>query len=165
MLQVSLKSDAIAYPIVHSGLIAGDSEEAESLWVPRAGSSGPVPPAEQPQRPPGLLDLPEKPEPVYFTASELHIRPSPIGTVLQEEPGRIYPDSSSVLLIRINEEGRPDHAEILSSTNEVLAREALRAFASARYVPGAIAGSKVKSELRVEVISSNQRGLLLRQGN
>lgn len=110
------------------------------------------------------MSLPEalKRVPVYFTARELHLRPSPIGTVLKEEAGRIYPDSVTRLRLLINERGQVDHAEILSTTNQNFAQEALLAFAQARYVPGAIAGRRVKSELRVEVTASNAIGMVIR---
>ncbi len=142
------------------------NEQSPSPWLSAPPDAGITLSTESPEISPGLLHLPERPpKPIYFTAGELHIRPSPIGRILKEEAGRIYPDSSTYLLIQINEEGRVDHAEILSSTNETLAREALREFANARYVPGAIAGRKVKSELRVEVISNNAIGLLLKPAN
>jgi hypothetical protein len=166
VLQVSLERDGVALPAGSTELIATTSEQqSESIWAALATEGGVTQSPESSEKPRGLVPLPETPKPIYFTAGELHIRPSPIGTILKEEAGRIYPDSSTYLLIQINEQGRVDHAEILGSTNETLAREALGAFANARYVPGAIAGRKVKSELRVEVISSNDIGILLRPAN
>jgi outer membrane biosynthesis protein TonB len=109
------------------------------------------------------MPLPQAPVPIYFTARELNRRPSPIGTVLQEEAGRIYPDSVTRLRLLIDERGQVDHAEILETTNPGFAREALQAFATARYAPGALAGRRVKSELRVEVIASNAMGMMIRQ--
>jgi hypothetical protein len=121
-----------------------------------------------PEAPPGgpaslSMPLPQAPVPIYFTARELNRRPSPIGTVLQEEAGRIYPDSVTRLRLLIDERGQVDHAEILETTNPGFAREALQAFATARYAPGALAGRRVKSELRVEVIASNAMGMMIRQ--
>jgi len=166
MLQVSLKSEPAVLPAVSAEWSVTNNEQSEPIWVTGATDAGAAHAPEYPEQPPGLFPLPEKPpKPIYFSAGELHIRPSPIGRILKEEAGRIYPDSSTYLLIQINEEGRVDHAEILSSTNETLAREALREFANARYVPGAIAGRKVKSELRVEVISNNDIGFLLKRAN
>ena len=162
-LQVLLAHELVALPSVSTErVVAMVEQQPESRWAARATDSLVSPSPESSELPPGLIPLPEAPKPIYFTAGELHIRPSPIGTLLKEEAGRIYPDSSTHLLIRINEQGRVDHAEILRSTNETLAREALSAFSNARYVPGKIAGRKVKSELRVEVISSNDIGLRLR---
>ena len=155
--------ELVAPPAVSAErVVAMVEQQPESIWAARATDSPVTQSPERLQQPSGLIPLPEAPKPIYFTAGELHIRPSPIGTLLKEEAGRIYPDSSTYLLIRINEQGRVDHAEILRSTNETLAREALFAFSNARYVPGKIAGRKVKSELRVEVISSNDIGLRLR---
>jgi len=166
VLQVSLDSDALALPAVSAERIATLVEQQpESIWSSRATDAPVAQSPESREQLPGLIPLPEVRKPIYFTAGELHIRPSPIGTILKEEAGRIYPDSSTYLLIRINEQGRVDHAEILRATDERLAREALLAFSNARYVPGAIAGRKVKSELRVEVVSSNDIGLRLRPGD
>lgn len=164
-MQVSLKSEVVALPVFDTSVVAATNRQSESVWVAAPVHGGVSNSQETLDHSSTFLPLPETPKPIYFTARELHLHPSPIGTILKEEAGRIYPDSSTHLLIQINEQGRVDHAEVLSSTNETLAREALQAFASARYVPGAIAGKRVKSELRVEVISSSDLGMLLRPAN
>ncbi|MFA4968545.1 MAG: energy transducer TonB [Sulfuritalea sp.] len=135
-------------PSTHDGL---EAEDADTV----------------PETPPGgsaslSMPLPQAPMPIYFTARELNRRPFPIGTVLQEEAGRIYPDSVTRLRLLISERGQVDHAEILETTNPSFAREALQAFAKARYAPGALAGKRVKSELRVEVTASNAIGMVIR---
>lgn len=160
MLTVSLNSETVALP-------AAEPDELPMLEAPAFWSVGPVSSAaanvsEQMERTAVWVPLPEKPKPIYFTAQELHLRPSPIGTVLQEEPGRIYWDSKTYLRILINEQGLVDHAEILDTTNPVFAQEVLQAFAKARYIPGAIAARKVHSELRVEVLSSNNLGMTIK---
>ncbi|MDK9701879.1 MAG: energy transducer TonB [Sulfuritalea sp.] len=169
MLEATLVGQAVSLPESDAAPFSSASVERPARGDSEAASGDPV--SDVPRDDSGAatgsgwLPLPAMPKrvPVYFTARELHRRPSPIGTVLQEEAGRIYPDSTTRLRLLISEQGQVDHAEILSTTDPRFAGEALRAFARARYIPGALAGRRVKSELRLEVTASNAIGMAIRQ--
>lgn len=98
---------------------------------------------------------PEPPAPIYFTLSELHQHPLPIGRILIEEEDRIYADSVTALAVFINAVGGVDRVHILKTDHPVQADEFAEHFRHARYVPGKIAGRAVSSELRVEVRSTS----------
>ena len=172
LIEATLVGQAVSPPESASGPLSSASMEPSSPGDAEMASAGEKLPEALPEASgsgsgSGLISLPEAPKrvPVYFTARELNLHPSPIGTVLKEEAGRIYPDSVTRLRLLINEQGQVDHAEILSTTDPRFAQEVLPAFAQARYIPGAIAGRRVKSELRVEVTASNAIGLVIRQGD
>jgi hypothetical protein len=97
----------------------------------------------------------EKPVPIYFTPQELHQHPIPVGRVLSEEEGRVYPDSVTNLSIYVSNKGRADKVVIAATNNPALAAEFAEQFRNVRYVPGKISGLSVNSELRVEVFSKS----------
>ena len=162
VLEASLSDQTVFPPVSDSWLLSSDSVAAPTPGGTERASVERATEAPPDASGPMGMPLPAAAQPIYFTAGELHRRPSPIGTVLQEEAGRIYPDSVTRLRLLISERGQVDHAEILETTNPGFAREALQAFATARYAPGAIAGRRVKSEMRVEVTASNAMGMVIR---
>ena len=97
--------------------------------------------------------LPLLPGPQYFSAAELDQRPLALSNITLDYPAGVRPREAVVVArILINEEGRADAVQILSSVDEAgFDRLVTQAFSGATYRPGRRNDRPVKSQITVEV--------------
>lgn len=90
----------------------------------------------------------------YLRASELDTRPAPLASITPATPAAAAKTPGQVIArVLINEHGRVDAVQIVSSVPHAVFDEAVKsAFGKARYRPGARDGRPVKSQMLVEVI-------------
>lgn len=90
----------------------------------------------------------------YLRASELDTRPAPLASITPTTPAAAAKTPGQVIArVLINEHGRVDAVQIVSSVPHAVFDEAVKsAFGKARYRPGARDGRPVKSQMLVEVI-------------
>jgi hypothetical protein len=98
--------------------------------------------------------------PMYLRSHELTRKPILKRPVLREEPGRLYPVSDSLLLVRINERGQVDDVILVATNHPEMAAEAVKAFRQAEYFPGMVAYEPAKVELVIQVLSSGASFLI-----
>lgn len=91
---------------------------------------------------------------IYYRPHQLTRRPVLRHPVLQEEAGRLYPVSETLILVRINETGDVDDVLLVGTSNPAMADESMNAFRGARYFPGMIGNAPAKAELLIQVVSS-----------
>jgi TonB family protein len=163
--------------LLHAGLLGslehliggtppGNGTRAEAALRARIvtlADSAPFPaPAAAPERPAtrrraselaAAQALPLLPGPQYFSAAELDQRPLALSNITLDYPAGVKPREVMVVArILINEDGRADGVQILSSADESgFDRIVTQAFGNATYRPGRRNNRPVKSQITVEV--------------
>jgi periplasmic protein TonB len=91
----------------------------------------------------------------YYLGGELDRRPVPLSVIEPEYPNdwRLVVLSTYKVPVRvfINESGAVDHVFTQNNPNGAFEKSALTAFAKARFSPGILRGSPVKSQMMVEI--------------
>lgn len=92
------------------------------------------------------------PLPHYFTAAQLHRRPTPTRPVIPAYPVEMIGINGHViLLLLVNQTGQLDHIRVIESSDPRFVQASVQAFESVDYAPGTIAGTPVNGQLMVEI--------------
>lgn len=94
------------------------------------------------------------PDPVYFEASELTVKPQILGEpdLDSGNVAELTATGMTILALRINERGEVvDTSVDFSDLPEPFSQSAVRVFQNLRFVPGELNGKKVGAVIRIEV--------------